>query len=377
MTNSNKRRKSARLAAKEELRIAEEGRLSRPPLFSIGLIADIQHAPIPDGHSFSGTPRYYRHALEVARVAAETFEEEKVELCINLGDIIDGKCTTEATYDNSKSIGVPPGVKSMQDVVDALSSYKNGPIIHTYGNHELYNVGRFEMSNLLNIPFVKEPCGSEVGYYSFVKKQIRFIVIDSYDITLAQRCPDTSKYKKAHEILLKNNHNYAKDEASLNSPEGMIGVAKRFVAFNGAVDTIQLEWLKKTLDTAKLNGEKAIILSHQPIHPKSTSPITLIWNYSDVLDILRQYPCTVIGSFSGHAHRGGYHRDSKSGIHFRVVEAALESPAPIETFGIIDVHEDRLELRGYGECESAIFDFNHMKLENAIISYVSGSDDGK
>jgi hypothetical protein len=43
----------------------EEG----PPLFSFGVLTDVQYAPIPDGASFGGTPRYYRHALEALRCA--------------------------------------------------------------------------------------------------------------------------------------------------------------------------------------------------------------------------------------------------------------------------------------------------------------------
>jgi hypothetical protein len=55
------------------------------PRFTIGLLADIQYAPIPDGHSYSGVPRYYRHALEAAAHAAEHFEREQVDLVVNLG----------------------------------------------------------------------------------------------------------------------------------------------------------------------------------------------------------------------------------------------------------------------------------------------------
>lgn len=353
------RRSSSRLRAKKQRREEEEEEACRPALFSVGMIADIQYAPVPDGASFTGTPRFYRHALETAKVAAARFEEEKVDLCVNLGDVIDGKCTTDPVAAQSQS-----AIESMNEVVDALSVYENGPIIHTYGNHELYNIGRDGLQKILNIPFVREKCGSEVGYHSFViekpTSKIRFIVIDSYDITLNQRCPKSClKYKKAKEILETNNNNYASDEKQLNSPEGLVGTTRRYVAFNGALDETQLDWLRKTLQQSKENDEKVIILSHQPIHPKSTSPVTLIWNYDEVLNILRKYSCSVIASFAGHAHRGGYHRDKESGIHFRVIEAALESPSPCNTFGILDFYENRLELRGNGDCESAVFDFAH------------------
>lgn len=58
---------------------------TKRPLFSIGILADIQYAPVPDGYSYSGVPRYYRHALTAARVAASHFQKEQVDLVVNLG----------------------------------------------------------------------------------------------------------------------------------------------------------------------------------------------------------------------------------------------------------------------------------------------------
>ena len=40
-----------------------------PPLFSFAIVTDVQYADIPDGASYGGTPRYYRHALEALRCA--------------------------------------------------------------------------------------------------------------------------------------------------------------------------------------------------------------------------------------------------------------------------------------------------------------------
>lgn len=58
---------------------------SSHPRFKVGLIADIQYAPIPDGFSYTGTPRYYQNALHVARLAASKFESDAVDLVVNLG----------------------------------------------------------------------------------------------------------------------------------------------------------------------------------------------------------------------------------------------------------------------------------------------------
>jgi len=344
------------------------------PLMTFGVIADIQYAPIPDGTSYGGQPRYYRHALTVARHAATHFQEENVSLVVNLGDIIDGKCQEiekhrreELDDYNPPNNGADPGHDAIDDVVTALSVYK-GRILNTYGNHELYNLNREDIGSKLNIPMhhSNEPDGELVGYYfhSSPCNTVRFVVLDSYDVAIMQRCPNSSiKRQKAMKILAENNPNYPDQE---NSPEGMEGVQKRFVAFNGAVDEPQMDWLRSTLEEAKSEGQKAIILSHQPILPDSSSPVCLIWNYDEVLAILREYKCTVAAAFAGHAHRGGYKRDEESGIHFRVFEAALESNDPVKTYGFVDVHDDRLEVRGEGDCISAIYDLDHLSTHNAI-----------
>lgn len=352
-----------------------EGELS-PPLLSFGVLADIQYAPIGDGFSYGGVPRYYRHALSTATAAAEHFQKEKVSLVVNLGDSIDGKCqeVDTNTYEQREDRNYNPGRAAIEEVIAALSAYNHGDILHTYGNHELYNLEREELGLILKIPFVREPCGDLVGYRSHAVPEagIRFVVLDSYDVTIGGRCEKTSaKRKQAELILAKHNPNYPENE---NSPEGMRGLQRRYVAFNGAVGEPQIEWLRHTLEKARKNQEKVILLSHQPIYPDSSNAVCLVWNYEEILALLREYPSTVIASFAGHAHKGGYKRCEESGIHFRVFEAALESPDPIKTYGFVDVHEDRLVVRGIGDCESAVYDFDHMVMPSPACSTVSEND---
>ena len=408
------------------------------------MIADIQYAPIPDGTSFTGTPRYYRHSLEATKFAFEAFRDYErpgndkrpagVDLVVNLGDIIDGKCqeielnggclpspksfagVTETDQELWKDIVKNPGMLSLLEIQNAMKAYcgetkstdQSRKVLHSYGNHCLYNLNRSELRETLGIPFRSErqfqgfgsfnklrkkesgqrnQCsdnndpdhdGDLVGYYSYVyppptaskdgsseQQSIKFIVLDSYDIALMRRSPQFStKRKLAIETLQQNNGRNYRD-GNENSPEGLEGLQKRYVAFNGGVGEIQLDWLRDELESTRQHNEDAnkngyqnvIVLSHQPIHPGSSNPVCLIWNYNSVLDILREYSDVVIASFAGHAHKGGYALDELSGIHFRVVEAVLESKPPTKTFGILDIYNDRLELKGYGDCESAIFPF--------------------
>ena len=52
---------------------------SSKPILTVGILADIQYAPIPDGHSYSGSPRYYRHSLVAAKHAANHFQRDNVD----------------------------------------------------------------------------------------------------------------------------------------------------------------------------------------------------------------------------------------------------------------------------------------------------------
>ena len=333
-------------------------------ILTMGVIADIQHAPIPNGFSYSGTPRYYRHSLSTAKHAAQHFEKEQVSLVVNLGDIIDGKCQEVHIHCQEENDYIPssndPGHDAIDNVLDALSEY-SGDILHTYGNHELYNLSREDIGKKLNIPFVKEECGELVGYYYKTShcNKIRFVVIDSYDVAIMKR-NEGIKRQKAVSILHQNNPNYPEKE---NSPEGLEGVNKRFVAFNGGVDSVQLSWLRDTLEEAKLAKQMVFIISHQPIIPESSSGVCLIWNYDEILEILREYKSIVAAAFAGHAHKGSYHRDPESGIHFRIFEAALESPDPIKTYGFVDVFTDRVIVRGEGDLHSAEYILDHLSIE--------------
>ena len=107
----------------------DENAVYDKPMFSFGILTDIQYAPVDDGHSFNGTPRYYRHAKTAAGHAARHFEEEKVQCVLNLGDIIDGKCLHAVN-----------GHRAVDDVLEALSVYKHGRIVHTYGEWLLFEV---------------------------------------------------------------------------------------------------------------------------------------------------------------------------------------------------------------------------------------------
>ena len=345
------------------------------PSFSFGLLSDIQYAPINDGHSFSGTPRFYRHALKASKVAALEFERLGVDFAVNLGDIIDGNCQGDEAKGNTPRKGEddePHAKLMLNDVMANLSAY-SGPWFHVYGNHELYNFDRGEIVKHLGIKGVleEEDSGEEstddhanfVAYSSFSPAPgYKFIFVDSYDVSVLRRTGP--KLEEAEKLLTSKNPNYALGNG--NSPVGIKKVIdERYVMFNGAYGQTQLDWIRSELQKSKDQGEKVFLLGHQPFHPNTTPPICLPWNYHILLKLIQGYPTTIVATLGGHTHNAGYQK-SAHGVHHCVVDAVLESKPPVASFLVVKVFDDtHFEIDGYGDCRrsSGVYDFRKRRAE--------------
>lgn len=295
----------------------------KQPLFSFGVISDVQYADIPDGHSFLGVPRYYRHSAQVLQRAVNTWNEHKKhKFVVNCGDIVDGFCPKDKS------------LEAVQKVLEEFNKF-NGPVYHMIGNHCLYNLPRNKLITLLKIP-----CTHGCAYYDFSPTpEYRFVVLDGYDISAIGWPQDHPKALEAFQFLREKNPNIDK-----NSPVGLVGLEKRFLMFNGAVGKEQLEWLDGVLRDSTKEEQKVIICCHLPLDPNAAAPEALLWNYGEVMDVIHRYNCVKV-CLAGHDHKGGYSVDSH-GIYHRVLEAALECPPGTSAFGHVDVYCDRLLLLG-------------------------------
>ncbi|XP_072992508.1 manganese-dependent ADP-ribose/CDP-alcohol diphosphatase [Typha latifolia] len=297
---------------------------AKEPIFSFGVIADVQYADIPDGRSFLGVPRYYRHSFLVLQRAVRKWnEEKKLKFSINFGDIVDGFC---------------PKDKSLITVEKVVKEFEkfNGPVYHMIGNHCLYNLPRSKLISLFKIP--SNDCRA---YYDFSPcPEYRFIVLDAYDFSGLGWPQDHPITMEAIKFLQEKNPNTDK-----NSPNGLQGLERRFLLFNGAVGKKQLNWLEDILRDCVKHQQMAIICCHLPLDAEAAAPEALLWNYEEVMAVVHRYNC-VKACFSGHDHKGGYSIDSH-GIHHRVLEAALECPPGSNSFGYVDVYHDRLSLLGF------------------------------
>uniref|UniRef100_A0A2P2IMR7 Manganese-dependent ADP-ribose/CDP-alcohol diphosphatase n=1 Tax=Rhizophora mucronata TaxID=61149 RepID=A0A2P2IMR7_RHIMU len=301
----------------------------KPPLFSFGVISDVQYADIPDGRSFLGVPRYYRHSFNVLERAVETWNNQwKHKFVMNFGDIVDGFCPKDQS------------LNAVKKLVHEFEKF-NGPVYHMIGNHCLYNLPRDKLLPLLKIQSVDGH-----AYYDFSPTpEYRIVVLDGYDISAIGWPPDNPSTLEALEFLRKKNPNLDK-----NSPEGLVDLERRFLMFNGAVGRQQMEWLDDILQEATKLRQKVIICCHMPLDPNVSCREALLWNYDEVMNVIHRYGCVKI-CLSGHDHRGGHSIDSH-GVHHRSFEAALECPPGTNAFGHIDVYDDRLILFGAGRMKS-------------------------
>lgn len=325
--------------------------------FRFGIVSDVQYADIKDGHSFLGTPRYYRASLDGLKRAVLGWKNQQVEFGIQFGDLIDG---------------FNPKDKSdiaLQSVLDEFALL-NKPVYHMIGNHCLYNLPRKRLNEALGIDGTS-------SYYSFSPHQAwRFVVLDTYDVSMLGWPESHPLHQQAKAILDEKNinevtvlhaafdHKHASgllasgpvlpvtqmhclyactylsqptlsSEAcnmlhsqivhaahaswhahgcfssqwvmpfscmqNKNNPEGHEGPARRFVQFGGGISAEQLDWFVQQLADARAADQRVIVCGHLPLHPGTCIGTCLLWNYEEVLQAIWDAG-NVVATISGHAH---------------------------------------------------------------------------
>ncbi|KAK2820980.1 hypothetical protein Q5P01_023939 [Channa striata] len=303
------------------------------PLFTFGVIADIQYADIDDGYNFSQTRRrYYRSSLQLLRNAQR--------LGLN---IIDGF---------NKRHG------ASERALDAvLGEFGSGPVEvhHVWGNHEFYNFSRSallrsQLNSSVHHPEAQARSGLNAYHFS-PAPGFTFVLLDAYDVSLLGREESSEQYSGAMNIIRQHNHN-----ADLNCPPVHQGNRQRFTMFNGGFSKDQLDWLDSVLSSADEKRERVTIVSHLPVHPWSTDPVCLAWNFNELLVIINSHS-SVVCFIAGHDHDGGYYHDTETGVHHLTLEGVIETPPDSNAFGTVSVYEDRMVLKGSGRITDRVFLF--------------------
>ncbi len=267
------------------------------PILKVGLIADPQYKNAP-----ASGERYYGESLWKLREAIDTLNHYKVDFIQNLGDIIDKEWSS---YDS---------IMPVYTTIDSeIENY------YSLGNHDysVDSVKKAEVLNTLSMPDY---------YYSYVKKNWRFIVLDGTD----------------YAYFSNSLHNYSADkiDALYAKTEGK----ENHYTWNSGIGEKQKEWLKKELKTAESLKQDVIVFCHFPVRPYHSATL---WNSDEIVDILRNSK-SVVAYINGHHHAGGYAYEN--GIHYITMHAMVNTM--ISSYSILNIYRDSLVIKGYGNQKS-------------------------
>lgn len=270
------------------------------PVLKIGLVADPQY----ENKNTAGK-RYYRESLWKLGEAIDTFNFYNVDFVQNLGDIINSK---------NESFG------SIMPVYDKLNSGIQS--YHLFGNHD-FAVDSVDMPGLIETLLMPD------HYYSYVKKNWRFIVLNSMDFSYLA------------------NPLYNRDTALINEYFNATMDQANHYDWNGAIGKVQQEWLKNELKEAESNDEDVIVFSHMPLLPFEVEE--RLWNSDEIVTILEDSP-NVKAYINGHRHKGGY--AFENGIHYISIFGMVDTE--ISSYAILEIYNDSLVLKGYGNQENKL-----------------------
>ena len=269
------------------------------PLFSFGIIADVQYADAEP----AGT-RFYRSSLNKLHEALDEFKKDSVDFVVALGDMID------RDYKSYKPVA---------DIIDS-SGLK---FYHVTGNHD-FSVDRKYKKRLPFNNFSKN------GYYSITHKSFRFIFLNGNEIS-TYSSNNKSRIKEANELL-----SSMKEKGEVNA-----------VDWNGGISKKQLEWLNNQMNDASNKNENVFLICHFPVFPEN---IHNILNYKDVLAILGKYH-NAVAWFNGHNHSGNYGNFNKT--HFVTMKGMVETEN-LNSFARVDVYSNKIRIAGSGREKSQI-----------------------
>ncbi len=276
-----------------------DGDRDQKPLFSFGIIADVQYAD----QEPAGT-RHYRASAGKLRSALASLNKDSVSFIINLGDLID---KDYSSYKPVMNIIESAGIK----------------MFHVAGNHDYAVEKRYKKRLPVLVP-------SKDAYYSFIVQQFRFIVLNGNDIS-TYISNNKERISQAEKLITSMK---AKGESNA-------------VEWNGGIGTKQMSWLAGQLDDAKSKNERVIIMCHFPVVPDNVHNLL---NYKEVLSLLQKHQ-HVIAWFNGHNHAGNYGNFNM--IHFITIKGMVETETTT-SFALVEIYRNKIWIKGQGREKSQI-----------------------
>jgi manganese-dependent ADP-ribose/CDP-alcohol diphosphatase len=268
------------------------------PLFSFAVLTDIHFADQPPVGK-----RDYRGSWERLARSVEAINAAKPAFTIQLGDLVDA-----GQYSMSRIL----------PLYEALNMRR----YHVLGNHDFPN-GRAELMRRL---------GMDASWYDFAIDRWRFVVADAMDISVAGRDEGTKEHALGVAMLGDLHARHARNAQD----------------WNGGLGAPQIKWLRDVLRRAKARQERVIVFCHLPALAESSTEQHVAWNCADIRAAVEESG-VVKAYLNGHDHNGGY--AEHGGVHYVTFPGMVESGVK-NSYTLVDVFNDRLELRGFGTAPS-------------------------
>ncbi len=262
--------------------------------FEIGIIADCQYC-----NCDSQGNRFYRRSTSKFKSAIEKFNTKNLDYTIHLGDFIDRN------------------FESFDSVLPIWNSLKSEKF-HVLGNHD------FSVSDSLK-SLVPVKMGLKNRYYSFIKNNWRFIVLDGNDLSYHGAISNTKKKETDSLFNLLKNEN-----------------APNLQTWNGGLSLEQLQWIKEELIKAKNKNEHVGFYCHFPAGRNGAGHN--LWNYKQFLQLIDSYD-NVKFYFNGHNHNGDYLE--KNSVHHLTFKGMLDTENT-SAFATAKFTKDSIFIKGYG-----------------------------
>jgi len=287
--------------------------------YTFGVISDIQYTgSLGQGldknrkaiDTLKKTVEYY-NGNEMIDGASYIGKSRRPSFIVQLGDIIEGG---------------PNAEKDLNEVLKVLKKAK-AKRYHVLGNHDFNGIDRTALMKKLRM---------KKAYYDFKKGNIRFVVLDTNEISLKGGWPQTSEnYILAKDML---------DRAKQNN-------APNAVEWNGAVSDRQKQWLKDVLTNAQEKKQKVVVFGHHPLLPKEDR--YTLWNAEDITEILESYDC-VVAYLNGHRHKDGY--IFQNGVCYVAIEGLVEAENK-DVYAVAWIYSDRLLIVSSAEIPRLLIPF--------------------
>ena len=262
--------------------------------FEIGIVADCQYCNCQTMNN-----RFYEKSAGRLQKAVKELNRHNLDYAIHLGDFID------------------KDFESYDTVVPIWRSL-NFDRFHVLGNHD------FSVLDSLK-PMIFEKLDIKNRYYSIIKNNWRFIVLDGNDLSIHGALTNRKKEQTDSLFqLLSNKHR------------------PNLEIWNGGLSIEQLKWVEQELQLATKNKERVGFYCHFPTLGEEQTHN--LWNYEQLLVLIDQYPCVKF-YFNGHNHEGSY--VLKNGVHYLNFKGMVDTKDST-SFARVTFRKDSLIVNGYG-----------------------------